>query len=136
MGLSSLYANLFVSVSCLLVIFHIFVTCLLSGHFLKIQAHSGTKFYGNYFLLQISDGCNKMVCGKCGTLFCWLCEECLNPEDPYKHFSNPASKCYNILFNDVLNLDDDDDHWWNAGGVFVENAYDYGYFDDEDEDNL
>ena len=73
-----------------------------------------------------------MVCGKCGTLFCWKCEECLIPEDPYKHFNNPASKCHNLLFYGVPNLDVDDDHWWNAGGIFFQN---YDYFDDEDEDN-
>ena len=73
-----------------------------------------------------------MVCGKCGTFFCWLCEECLHTEDPYKHFSNPSSKCYNLLFHGVLNLDVDDDDWWNAGGIFVQN---YDYYDDEDEDN-
>jgi len=49
MGLPCLYTNVFVSVSCLLVIFHIFLTCLLPGHFLKLQAHSGTNFYGNFF---------------------------------------------------------------------------------------
>jgi len=67
-----------------------------------------------------------MVCGKCSTFFCWLCEECLNPQAPYKHFSNPASKCYNLLFYGVPNLDvddDDDDHWWNAN------------YDDDDEDD-
>jgi len=77
-----------------------------------------------------------MVCGKCGTFFCWLCEECLNPQAPYKHFSNPDSKCYNRLFYGVPNLDVDDDHWWNDAGIFVQNAdYDYGYdYDDDDDD--
>ena len=74
-----------------------------------------------------------MVCGKCGTFFCWLCEECLNPRAPYKHFSNPASKCYNLLFYGIpaLDDDDDDDRWWNDAGVFVQNADDY---DDDDYD--
>ena len=40
--------------------------------------------------------------------------------------------CYNLLFHGVLNLDVDDDHWWNAGGIFFQN---YDYFVDEDEDN-
>ena len=74
-----------------------------------------------------------MVWGKCGTFFCWLCEECLNPEDPYKHFGNPASECYYLLFNGVPNIGVDDDHWWNDGVIFVENDDDYD--DDEDEDN-
>ena len=76
-----------------------------------------------------------MICRKCGTFFCWLFEGCLNHEDPYKHFSNLDSKCYKLLFNDVPNLDFDDDHWWNAGGVFVQNTYDDENYDDEDKDN-
>lgn len=87
--------------------------------------------------IEKSDGCNKMVCGKCSTFFCWLCEECLNPQAPYQHFSNPASKCYNLLFYGVPNLDvddDDDDGWWNAAGIFLQNDYDYDYDDDEAED--
>jgi hypothetical protein len=77
-----------------------------------------------------------MVCGMCGTFLCWLCEECLNPDDPYKHFSNPASKCYNLLLKGVTNIDVDDDRWWNAADIFVENDDDYDDDDeDEDEDN-
>jgi E3 ubiquitin-protein ligase RNF14 len=81
-----------------------------------------------------------MVCGKCNTFFCWLCEECLNPHTPYQHFSNPASKCYNLLFYGVPNLDvddddddDDDDGWWNAAGIFLQND-DYDDDDNEAED--
>jgi hypothetical protein len=69
---------------------------------------------------QKSGGCNKMVCCKCNTFFCWLCMECLNPKDPYPHFSNPASECNNRLFYGVSNLDDDDD-FWVPPGAFLEN---------------
>ena len=100
-------------------IFHIFVTCLLPGHFLTLQAHSGTNYYCNYFSpLEIrwlqTNGLQKVR-----YFLLFLCEVCLNPEDPYKHFSNPDSKCYNLLFHTVLNLHVDDYHWWNAGGIFV-----------------
>jgi hypothetical protein len=49
------------------------------------------------------------------------CEERLNPETPYLHFSNPASKCHDLLFYGVPNLDDDDDDWWVPPGAFLEN---------------
>ncbi|RWS23071.1 E3 ubiquitin-protein ligase RNF14-like isoform X2 [Leptotrombidium deliense] len=42
-------------------------------------------------------GCNKMICGKCKDVFCWLCFQILDKTDPYKHFNNNNnSKC--ILF--------------------------------------
>lgn len=71
-----------------------------------------------------------MACWKCSTFFCWLCEERLNPESPYLHFSNPASKCYNLLFHGVSFSDDDDedDGWWEAHGIFLES-------DDDDDDD-
>jgi hypothetical protein len=112
-----------------------FVIFLLPGFVFKLQTHFVSSLYGNFFspLLQKSDGCNKMVCGKCSTFFCWLCEERLNPQAPYQHFSNPASKCYNLLFYGVPDSDDndgdgDDDGWWNAAGIFLQNDG-YGYYD-------
>ncbi|VDD88315.1 unnamed protein product [Enterobius vermicularis] len=49
--------------------------------------------------IQKSDGCNKMVCGKCHKPFCWLCKRSLTSGDPYKHFSSLGSSCYNRLFD-------------------------------------
>lgn len=84
----------------------------------------------NIFLFapQKSSGCNKMVCWKCNTFFCWLCEERLNPQSPYLHFRNPASKCYNLLFYRMPYSDDEDDDWWVAPGVFLENNDDDYYW--------
>lgn len=69
-----------------------------------------------------------MVCWKCNTFFCWLCEERLDPESPYLHFSDRSSKCYRLLFYGVPFPDDEDD-WWVVPGIFLENN------DDDDEDD-
>lgn len=68
------------------------------------------------FCSQKSDGCNKMVCGKCNTFFCWLCGVRLDPVVPYKHYYDSKSRCYNLLFqgmqyedNDDINDDDDEE---------------------------
>ncbi|KAJ9578727.1 hypothetical protein L9F63_005089 [Diploptera punctata] len=74
--------------------------------------------------IEKSDGCNKMVCWKCNSFFCWLCGERLNPQSPYMHFNNPASKCYNLLFHGVPlsdDEDDDDEPWWFPPGNFLRN---------------
>ncbi|NP_001091318.1 uncharacterized protein LOC100037145 [Xenopus laevis] len=47
--------------------------------------------------VQKVDGCNKMCCARCKQNFCWLCFSVLSKEDPYQHFHNPSSGCYNQL---------------------------------------
>ncbi|XP_043925210.1 E3 ubiquitin-protein ligase RNF14-like isoform X2 [Protopterus annectens] len=37
-------------------------------------------------------GCNKMICGRCGHIFCWICLRCIE-DNPYEHFRDPNSKC-------------------------------------------
>ena len=54
------------------------------------------------------NGCNKMVCLKCKCYFCWLCGKPLSHADPYIHFSDMKSPCYNKLF---LGVDIDADDW-------------------------
>ncbi|RWS16199.1 E3 ubiquitin-protein ligase RNF14-like protein [Dinothrombium tinctorium] len=45
------------------------------------------------------EGCNKMTCRKCNAYFCWLCKELLpSTSNPYRHFNDPQSKCFNKLF--------------------------------------
>ena len=71
-----------------------------------------------------------MTCFKCSTYFCWICAAQLDKQNPYLHFNDPTSRCYNNLFanvdgpeqeqdqdNNVVQAqpddddDDDDDDW-------------------------
>lgn len=55
-------------------------------------------------------GCNHMTCMKCKQHFCYLCGDKLKASNPYRHFSNEQSPCYNRLFD--LNAADPDDLQW------------------------
>lgn len=44
------------------------------------------------------DGCNKMTCTGCMQYFCWLCMGSLSRVNPYRHFNDPSSPCFNRLF--------------------------------------
>ncbi|CAG2054787.1 unnamed protein product [Timema podura] len=59
--------------------------------------------------IEKSEGCNKMVCQRCNTMFCWLCSLRLDQFNPYRHFSNPSSPCYNLLFLGTILMEDNDD---------------------------
>ncbi|XP_052443946.1 E3 ubiquitin-protein ligase RNF14-like isoform X3 [Carassius gibelio] len=40
-------------------------------------------------------GCNKMTCSVCHGYFCWICLTALCKKDPYSHYKDPDSPCYN-----------------------------------------
>ncbi|OQD75646.1 hypothetical protein PENDEC_c006G03506 [Penicillium decumbens] len=44
-------------------------------------------------------GCNHMRCTKCETHFCYLCSAWLSADNPYEHFNNDSSRCYNRLWD-------------------------------------
>ncbi|PYI29088.1 RING finger protein [Aspergillus indologenus CBS 114.80] len=44
-------------------------------------------------------GCNHMICFKCDTHFCYLCSCWLFEENPYRHFNDPESQCYQRLWD-------------------------------------
>jgi hypothetical protein len=56
-----------------------------------------------------------MHCAKCNSTFCWLCMQRINNANPYDHFNNTKSKCYNQLFAgvDINAMDDDGDGEWD-----------------------
>uniref|UniRef100_A0A2I3FXP2 RBR-type E3 ubiquitin transferase n=1 Tax=Nomascus leucogenys TaxID=61853 RepID=A0A2I3FXP2_NOMLE len=52
------------------------------------------------------DGYNKMTCTGCMQYFCWICMSSLSRANLYKHFTDPASPCFNQLF-DAVDVDED-----------------------------
>lgn len=50
-----------------------------------------------------------MVCWRCSTFFCWICQARLDPSAPYKHYYDPKSRCHNQLFEGANITDDEDD---------------------------
>lgn len=79
-----------------------------------------------------------MTCSHCGTYFCWLCGMRLNLTAPYLHYSNPESKCYEMLYRGVIpdEMDEPEDNVYDLGYEFLPELLpdpdDYYYTDDED----
>lgn len=44
-------------------------------------------------------GCNHMKCFRCDTHFCYLCSAWLEEGNPYRHFNNLSSACFNRLWD-------------------------------------
>lgn len=57
-------------------------------------------------VVQRSEGCNRMKCEICGTLFCYLCGDSLYVDDCYKHFRDPKLPCYGRLFEGMPGTED------------------------------
>lgn len=52
---------------------------------------------------QKTQGCNHMLCSRCGTHFCYLCSTRLDPDNPYRHYNTPpnalnSQPCYMRLW--------------------------------------
>ncbi|ODV94503.1 hypothetical protein PACTADRAFT_77085 [Pachysolen tannophilus NRRL Y-2460] len=57
-------------------------------------------------VIQRSEGCNKMRCSQCFTIFCNLCGQQLHPSDPYEHFRERSSECYGKLFDGMAGTEE------------------------------
>lgn len=57
-------------------------------------------------VVQRSEGCNRMKCGVCDTLFCYLCGVSLFVDDCYKHFRDPRLDCFGKLFEGMPGTED------------------------------
>lgn len=47
---------------------------------------------------QKTMGCNHMNCFQCGSHFCYLCSAWLCEDNPYQHFNQPGTPCYQKLW--------------------------------------
>jgi len=52
--------------------------------------------------IEKNSGCNHMQCFKCGTHFCWLCENVISHTDPYKHYKQGVGSCGGQLFQGMV----------------------------------
>ncbi|MCQ2817341.1 MAG: E3 ubiquitin protein ligase [archaeon] len=52
------------------------------------------------YLIEKSDGCNHMTCGRCGYQFCWIC----GGKYSSNHFSNPLSPCYKLMYTNKRSI--------------------------------
>lgn len=57
-------------------------------------------------VVQRSEGCNRMKCEVCSTMFCYLCGVSLIVDDCYKHFRDPSLSCYGRLFEGMPGTED------------------------------
>ncbi|KAG0666173.1 translation termination inhibitor protein itt1 [Maudiozyma exigua] len=58
-------------------------------------------------VVQRSEGCNRMRCGVCSTVFCYLCGNDLNSDDSYEHYKEKFSECYGRLFEGMPGTEDE-----------------------------
>lgn len=82
-----------------------------------------------------------MMCWKCERVFCWICAKVLPAGNPYSHFSNAKSPCYQQLFQGAsLSSDKERVKGWLWAGVDPEDMGDPDWADvledaDEAEDD-
>ncbi|GAO48674.1 hypothetical protein G7K_2844-t1 [Saitoella complicata NRRL Y-17804] len=66
--------------------------------------------------VEKSMGCNHMICGRCGTHFCFLCGAYLVSRNPYGHYNVVGQGCYGRLFE---GLTEEDERRLNEGAMVV-----------------
>jgi E3 ubiquitin-protein ligase RNF14 len=99
-------------------------------------------------------GCNHMRCFQCDTHFCYLCSAWLVPDNPYSHFNQTSSTCYNRLWDleggdgldpegpealhqipEALLVFDDEDHDGAPQDVGLENDTDSDWSSSDEDDD-
>ncbi|KAK4688333.1 E3 ubiquitin-protein ligase RNF14, partial [Tremellales sp. Uapishka_1] len=49
--------------------------------------------------VEKSHGCNHMTCNRCHAHFCYRCGASISPSEPYKHYRQPGTPCFERLFD-------------------------------------
>ena len=77
-----------------------------------------------------------MTCWKCNAFFCWKCRKELSHEDPYFHYRNPRSECFNKLYHGLLLEEEDNEEEFEEFDnlLEVEDHFEDMYFVDDDGD--
>ena len=75
-----------------------------------------------------------MVCWKCNTYFCWLCEAELDPNNPYFHYSDPYSRCNTKLFH-LVDPEEPEEWAQEEEWQWVEESDDEDFLDIEFQEN-
>jgi type VI protein secretion system component VasK len=71
-----------------------------------------------------------VTCGKCSSYFCWKCLTILCRTNPYFHFNDPTSSCFDDLFD---NPDSDDEENDQVDEFSTSEEDDSDDFDDDDD---
>lgn len=75
-----------------------------------------------------------MTCWKCNTFFCWKCKKTLLRDDPYLHYRDPQSVCFNMLYHGLLFENDNDEELENFENLLDdEGDYEDLYLLDDDD---
>lgn len=80
-------------------------------------------------------GCNHMKCFKCDTHFCYLCSSWLAEDNPYRHFNDINSKCYNRLW-DLEGGDGIDPEGAEALHQIPDDLLEFEVSEEDDEDDI
>lgn len=73
--------------------------------------------------VQKTHGCNHMICYRCQSHFCYLCSAWLDAGNPYRHFNEVTTGCFQRLWE--LEAGDGDDVGHNfAGGLHLDDNLD------------
>lgn len=54
------------------------------------------------------EGCNRMICTKCNTCFCWLCKKVLDKDNSYEHFDRGRCDTYATEMAEQVSEESDD----------------------------